>query len=183
MRQIFQAINNSDSVKLKAIFDEHPEKKFEVTPLGSWLHYCASRGDTELTKFFLDQGLDVNEVNARTKGNALDAAASSGDFETFILILKRNPDFSDDDTLGNPLFSAIYSGNIEIVDEILKLDIDPMKEYSGQSMVKMNSIAFALERGQREIANRIASKGATIKEINKEELLAQAEELMILNNK
>ena len=58
----------------------------------------------------------------------------------------------------NPLFAAIYGGNLEIVKLLVENDIELSIKYSGENMDEMDAYAFAVERGQTEIAEYLKQK-------------------------
>ena len=58
----------------------------------------------------------------------------------------------------NPLFSAIYGGHLEIVKLLVENDIDIYIKYSGETMQDVDAYAFAIERGQTEIAEYLKQK-------------------------
>jgi uncharacterized protein len=58
----------------------------------------------------------------------------------------------------NPLFAAIYGSHFKIVQLLVENNIDISIKYSGNSMKDMDAYAFAIERGQMEIAEYLKRK-------------------------
>ena len=52
----------------------------------------------------------------------------------------------------NPLFGAIYGGHADIAKLLIESGIDTRVKYTGESMKNMDALAFAHERGQKDIA-------------------------------
>jgi ankyrin repeat protein len=52
----------------------------------------------------------------------------------------------------NPLFGAVYGGHLHVVQLLVANGIDFRVKYTGRSMNDMDAKAFAVERGQTEIA-------------------------------
>ncbi len=93
-------------------------------------------------------------------------AASNGHVEIVRSLLDVGAELDVSKPERNPLFGAIYGGHLEIVKLLVERGIDYRVSYTGQSMKNMDALAFALERGQREIARYLAvetaGKGRTV---------------------
>ncbi|EOX7512389.1 ankyrin repeat domain-containing protein, partial [Acinetobacter baumannii] len=57
----------------------------------------------------------------------------------------------------NPLFTAIYVGNLTIVKILIFRGIDYKISYTGDYMNNMDAEAFALERREKQIASYLNS--------------------------
>ena len=84
-------------------------------------------------------------------------AASKGHLEVVEYLLQRGVEMDVSEPESNPLFSAIYGGYKDIVTILIEHGIDTQINYTGERMTGMDAVAFALERGQTEIAELISS--------------------------
>src|SRR5262249_1574746 len=95
------------------------------------------------------------ENSGISDSNSLDFAASKGDLEVLKYVHAKGAIFDTSEPTRNPLFSAIYGGHKHIVKYLLDNGIDYAVKYTGDNMTNMDAIAFAMERGQTEIAKMI----------------------------
>jgi uncharacterized protein len=86
------------------------------------------------------------------EGGPLNEAATAGHVDIAKYLLSCGAELDVSDPRSNPLFGAIMSGNLEIVKLLIENGIDTQVKYSGESMQNMDALAFAVERGQTEIA-------------------------------
>jgi ankyrin repeat protein len=114
---------------------------------------AAAAGHLALVKALIEFGADINRQGGTFNGTAINEAASQGQREVVEYLLSRHADLDTSDPVRNPLFGAIYNGNIEIVKLLLSFGIDPTVRYSGQNMTNMDALDFAIERGQTAIAD------------------------------
>lgn len=59
----------------------------------------------------------------------------------------------------NPLFAAIYGGHKDIVKFLLDSGIYASVRYTGDNIKNMDAYDFAIERGQKEIAEMLLPYG------------------------
>ena len=126
-----------------------------VTPFGTWLHLAILRGQPEIAKYLIDAGVDVNQNSGISDSNSLHVAASHGALEMLKYVHAKGATFDTSEPTRNPLFGAIYGGHKHVVKFLLDNRIDYAVKYTGKSMTNMDAIAFAMERGQTEIAKMI----------------------------
>jgi hypothetical protein len=62
----------------------------------------------------------------------------------------------------NPLFSAIYGGHVQIVKYLLDSAINRHAVYRGETGKLGNALSFALQRGEREIADVLTQAGCRV---------------------
>jgi ankyrin repeat protein len=99
--------------------------------------------------------LDVNKNSGISDSNSLDFAASNGDLEMLKYVHAKGAIFDTSEPNRNPLFSAIYGGHKNVVKYLLDNGNDYTVKYTGKNMTNMDAIAFATERGQKEIVKMI----------------------------
>lgn len=126
-----------------------------ITPLGSWLHIATEQGQRQIVELLVDLGLDVNVQGGPSGVTPLNTAAYEGNSDLLAYFLEKNAvlDVSEPDR--NPLFAAIHAGHKNIVELLLKADIDTKVKYTGKTMKDMDAIGFAHEWGRTEIAEII----------------------------
>ena len=147
----------------RAYIEAKPDRLNAVTAFGTWLHLAIQRGQPEIARYLIDAGLDVNKNSGTLDSNSLSCAASAGDLEILKYVHARGAIFDTSEPTRNPLFGAIYGGHKHVVKYLLDNGIDHAVKYTGENMTNMDAIAFAMERGQTEIAEMIrdfASSGA-----------------------
>jgi ankyrin repeat protein len=123
-----------------------------VTPFGTWLHVAADFGNLTLAQRLVSLGADVNQRSGTFGGAAVNLAAAKGHIEVVRYLLSEGAELDVGEPERNPLFSAIYGGHIEIVRLLVEAGIDWRVKYTGEYMKGMGALAFARERGQRDIA-------------------------------
>ncbi|USL39665.1 ankyrin repeat domain-containing protein [Priestia megaterium] len=85
-------------------------------------------------------------------GTWLHIAAAHGNLDIAEYLINQNVEIDTSELDGNPLFAAIYGGHFEIVKLLIENNIDISILFSGDNMKDMDAYAFAIERGQTEIA-------------------------------
>jgi ankyrin repeat protein len=150
-----ETINVGDLAAFKAYIEAKPDRLHTVTPFGTWLHLAIMRGQPEIAKYLIAAGLDVNKNSGISDSNSLDFAASNGDLEMVKYVHAKGAIFDTTEPTRNPLFSAIYGGHKHVVQWLLDNGIDYCVKYTDENMINMDAIAFAVERGQTEIAKMI----------------------------
>lgn len=154
-KEIRMAIRQGDLDQVRNIIEFDHDALNIITPFGTWLHVAASMGRLDILKYFINCGLDPNIEAGTFNAGAINIAAAEGHIEIveYLLSCGARMDISEPDH--NPLFAAIYGGHKDIVKLLLDNGIDPSVSYSGDYMKNMDAYAFALERGQKEIAEML----------------------------
>lgn len=127
------------------------------TPFGTWLHDAASYNRKDIIVYLVSAGVDINEQGGPLHGNALSQAVNKENIEIIEYFLNLNMEIITSDSIKNPLFTAIYRGNLDIVKMLIKYGADYKIAYSGDYADNLDAEAFALERGEIEIANYLHS--------------------------
>jgi len=151
-KEIWEAIKKGNTATVLALIRGDQTRLQMVTPFGTWLHLAAMYGRLEITKSLVGLGLDVNTTGGIFGGGALNEAASEGNSDIVEYLLSRGAELDVSAPERNPLFSAIYGGHINVVRFLLASGIDARVRYDSPSMSNMDALAFAIERGQSEIA-------------------------------
>ncbi|KZB89912.1 hypothetical protein A2U94_19010 [Bacillus sp. VT 712] len=78
--------------------------------------------------------------------------AAYGNLDIAEYLINQNVEIDTSEPDRNPLFAAIYGGHFEIVKLLIENNIDISILFSGDNMKDTDAYAFAIERGQTEIA-------------------------------
>ncbi len=151
-KEIRLSIRRGETGRAISLLDSDESVRDMMTPFGSWLHVAASFGNLEILRHLVAAGADVNRRGGTSDGTALNEAASKGHLEIVQYLFSRGATLDVDEPHYNPLFSAIYGGHEAVVNFLIGQGIDTRIKYTGSSMKGMDAQAFALERGQRKIA-------------------------------
>lgn len=157
--EIRSAIKNGQIEIVEDLIGSNNDRLHITTPFGTSLHVAATHGQMEIAKLLIRLGADVNRKGGVSGGSALNQAASAGHIDLVHLLLSSGAELDVSEPERNPLFSAIYGGHFEVAKLLIEHGIDIHVQYNGDSMKHMDAFAFAIERGQKEIANLLKSCG------------------------
>lgn len=157
-KEIRSAIKNGKIEMVENLIGDNADILNIMTVFGTWLHVAASHGQLEIAKLLIKLGADVNKKGGVFGGSALIEAVSDGHIEIVKLLLLSGAELDVSEPERNPLFGAIYGGHLDIVKLLVEHGIDIKVIYNGTSMRNMDAIAFAIERGQNEIADLLKNK-------------------------
>jgi uncharacterized protein len=159
-REAFQAIRDAiragNTAAALALWRAVPTQLQTMTPFGSWLHIAADFGNLELVKALVALKLDVNQRGGTFDGTPINLAAFKGHVGVVQFLLDCGAELDETEPERNPLFSAIQGGHIDIVRLLIEAGMNQRVRYTGNSMKDMDALAFAQERGQRDIASFLA---------------------------
>ncbi|MFJ5771004.1 ankyrin repeat domain-containing protein [Psychrobacillus sp. NPDC093180] len=157
-KDIRSAIKNDQLDILRDLLKKEPEMLTWMTPFGTWLHVAAAHGHLEIIKLLINAGIDINAQGGNFSTNALERAVTKGYLDIVEYLISKYIVIDTSEPDRNPLFSAIYGGHLDIVKFLVENDIDLYIKYSGENMQDMDAYAFAIERGQTEIAEYLKQK-------------------------
>lgn len=168
-----RAINGDDPARLKQAIADLPDVLVARTPYAgaTWLHYAAREGKLDCVEALLDAGADVNQPGYQEGETALCRAANGNKVAVARLLLRKGSTLNTSKPTRNPLFCAIVGRSPEIAKLFLYHGIDASVRYSGE----MDATAFALLRGETEIAQIIATHIADGDRSKADVLLQEAE--------
>ncbi len=155
VRDMVSAIRNHDYGKVVGLLKHQPDLLNETTPFGTWLHIASAEDAFEIVKYLVSTGFDVNKCAGTFNGNSLNEAAGEGHIDIVKYLKIYGAEFDISEPERNPLFSAIYGGHKDIVKFLLHSGIDASVRYTGDYMKDMDAYDFAIERGQKEIAEML----------------------------
>jgi uncharacterized protein len=148
-----EAVKAGDIEQVRTLIGGSKERLGQMTPFGTWLHLAAKDGNLALVQCLISMGADVNAMGGTFGGTPINLAAGYGRIDIVRALIASSAALDVSEPVRNPLFSAIQGGHLEIVRLLIDCGIDYRASYSGESMKDMDALAFALERGQTEIAN------------------------------
>ncbi|MFA6114596.1 MAG: ankyrin repeat domain-containing protein [Sphingomonas sp.] len=156
--EIWEAISRGDIDQTRYLFSRYPDMINSFIPFGggTFLHLAASRQGPDLIEAMIEIGFEVNKAGRVAGDTALVSASSYGNYAVARYLLDHGAKMDVEAPERNPLFAAIIGSSPDIVRMLLQEGVDSNVHYTGESMKGMDAIAFALERGEREIATIIA---------------------------
>ncbi|EMJ3095603.1 ankyrin repeat domain-containing protein [Acinetobacter baumannii] len=132
--------NNELAIKLLKNYRHLGILNFK-TPFGTWLHDAALHNRKDIIVYLVSAGVDINEQGGPFRGNALSQAVNKEIIEYF---LNLNMEITTSDSIKNPLFTAIYRGNLDIVKILIKHGVNYTVAYTGEYAENLDVETFAL---------------------------------------
>ncbi|WP_046214888.1 ankyrin repeat domain-containing protein [Paenibacillus wulumuqiensis] len=157
-KDIRNSIKKGQLDTFKNLIEKDPEMLNWMTPFGTWLHVAVAHGHLDIVEYLIKLGIDINAQGGTFSTNALERAATKGQLDIAKYLISKNIEIDISEPDRNPLFAAVYGGNLDIVKLLVENNIDIFKKYSGEIMKNMDAYAFAIERGQLEIAEYLKQK-------------------------
>src|SRR5690606_40768821 len=116
-------IKEKNIQKLKELVEENHELlNYEMKLDGTLLHVAAEDGTPEMLKFLVSKGMDVNKIV--WEYSPIDLAVLKGRIENVITLLELGAKLNTEQSVLNPLFTAIHKGNHEIARILIDEGID-----------------------------------------------------------
>ena len=136
------------------LFEEDPElKKRDPFSGATWLHYAIRYAPMEMVRAMLGAGFDVNQLGERNGDPPIDGAFCQDRPDVAEYLIDQGAELSTNNSKYNPLFSSVIGRSKACVELLLKSGVDPTVSYGDKHMT---AAAFALWRGESEIAKLIA---------------------------
>ncbi|MFI8716232.1 ankyrin repeat domain-containing protein [Brevibacillus brevis] len=157
-KDIRGAIKSVQLDRVKELLEKNPEMLEWMTPFGTWLHVAAAHGHLDIIEYLINGGIDINAQGGTFSTNALERATAKGHLDIVEYLISHNIEVDTSEPERNPLFAAIYGGHFEIVKLLVDNNVDISIKYTGDNMTDMDAYAFAIERGETEIAKYLKQK-------------------------
>jgi hypothetical protein len=183
MGQLWDAISAGDRTEVRRLTESDPALLGKKPPFagGTWLHLAARWGNQGIVQMLVERGLSVDEPATLHGDLALVSAAHGGKLEAARYLLDQGSPMDTSASVRNPLFAAIVGQSPEVVRLLLERGIDATVRYSSETMTDMDATAFALWRGETELARIIALHLAGGNEVKAQALLSAAQEVVSCN--
>ncbi|KLA31126.1 ankyrin repeat domain-containing protein [Bacillus cereus] len=151
-RDIRNAIKNGDINKVKHLIGNDTKIINAKTSFGTWLHIASKKGNLDIVKFLVQEGIDIDARGGTFDSSALNLAAGSGNLDIVKYLVRAGAELDVSLAKRNPLFGAIYGGHKNVVEFLVEKGIDISIRYTGENIKNMNAYDYAMEFGQIEIA-------------------------------
>ena len=177
---ISEAIRQSNQKELAALFKNYPEMRiFHFPSFGTWLHFAAAHSSVQIIDYLVGLGYDVNSRENREEDTPLNNACNEGKAETVEYFLNHGAELDVSTSVRNPLFSAIVGKSPDCARLLIDAGIDTRASYvlEGEVKIRSDAIAFAMLRGETEIANMIALHNADGDDAKARELVAEGDRI------
>ena len=155
--EISEAMHEQNLEKLKALFSSNPTMlKYENPLIATWLHWACRTSGIDIVKFLVEAGLDINKPDNDNFQKPICVAAYEGNADIVEYLISMGAELDDSSSLSNPLFAAVVGRSIDVANLLIQHGANGKKRYTSETMTDMNALAFAVMRGELEIAERIA---------------------------
>jgi ankyrin repeat protein len=151
-REIRNAIKIGDINKMKQLIGYDTKLLNINTSFGTWLHIAAKKGNLDIVKFLVKEGIDIDARGGTFDSSALNLAAGADYLDIVKYLVRAGAELDVSLAKRNPLFGAIYGGHKNVVEFLVEKGIDISIRYTGENIKNMNAYEYAIEFGQTEIA-------------------------------
>lgn len=157
--EIHDASQQGDIDAVKKLLEESPELiDLEDETGHTPLHYAAVGGQTEVARFLLSKGADVNALNALNQSVLL-YAAYFGNAEITAALIAGGAKLDDQDIVGRtPLH---YAARQRSVDALMLL-IDNKADLNARDSIGETPLHFAIRWGYDDVAEMLIDAGADL---------------------
>ncbi|WP_410983086.1 ankyrin repeat domain-containing protein [Bacillus cereus] len=157
-KAIRNAIKLGDIHEVKRLIGNNIESLNTMTPFGTWLHVAAKKGHLEIVKYLIEKGIDIDARGGTFDASVLNVAAGAGQLEIVKYLIEVGAELDVSLAKGNPLFGAVYGGHKAVVEFLVEKGLNISIRYTGESIKNMDAYEYAIEFGQREIAEYLKGK-------------------------
>jgi uncharacterized protein len=182
---IYEAIDAGDVKKMAGVLTQFSEmKNFKLPAFGTWLNHAAAHSTLEVVRYLVESGFEVNAANGRNGQRSLDYACTRGNYTIAEYLLDHGASLDSSESDFDILFGAIVGQSPDIVQLLLDRGIDSKVRYTDSAyMENMDATAFAMERGELEMANMIALHNAGGDAEKAKALVEEADRIAKENNR
>ena len=150
--KIRQLIKSGNLAELKVLFKDNQELINAETAFGTWLEVASAQGQTEIVKFFIGAGIDVNKSAGVTNGSPIESASFRGYLNIVKILYESGARLDVSDFDRNPLFAAIYNKHFDVVRFLVEKGIDLSASYAIGDLDSCDAYEYARQYGRTEIA-------------------------------
>ena len=172
-RQFSEAFRDNDIEAVSRIIKIKPKLLKNRITGGDLLYQACQRNSAEMIKYLMSMGFSVHSRSKLYGVSTLTTAARHGRYDIVKFLIDEGVTLDTETALQNPLFAAVYSGNLSIVSLVLDQGFDPLIAYTSDTMTNMNAIGFGfwnfeddaaeliidyVSQGDPSIANKLRSE-------------------------
>ena len=157
--ELMNAIEAADVANADNVLKSNPSLKSSRVPgHGTFLHYAARFSQVNIVKYLIEQGFDVNSHDDHFGISPLVKACDKGNVEVAEFLISQGAILDVSDSVRNPLWAAVVGRSLETVKMLLDAGVDTSPRYklSEDADEDLDAVAFAILRGEGEIARLIA---------------------------
>lgn len=151
-QKVRQIIKQGDIESLKIMISNNKELLYAETAFGTWLEVASAQGQTEIVKFFIGAGIDVNKSAGVTNGSPIESASFRGYLNIVKILYESGARLDVSDFDRNPLFAAIYNNHFDVVRFLVEKGIDLSASYAIGDLDVCDAYEYARQYGRTEIA-------------------------------
>lgn len=142
-QELWSSLRNDNLIRLKELLTESPEliniPVYGGTPASeSLFHYAADSGSKDVCMYFIDNGMNINELS-RSYLTPLESLASVGDYELVKTFISKGA-WVDGDSRGflTPLISAVCNNHIKIVEYLIEKGADVNRMHTMSNLTPLD---------------------------------------------
>ncbi len=162
--QLSEKMRAGDVTWMRQILLAHPGSVHEYYAGGSLLHIAAEYDNVDMMQMLVDLGLDVNVPDLTSPEGPIDAAATHNSMKAARWLLKRGAKINfevNGETRVSALAGASYQGYLDMVKLLIEHGADINAVWGDPPM---NSLAFAVMYGKKEVEEYLRLQGAKLPE-------------------
>lgn len=125
------------------------------------LHTAATFGNTQVVRYLIDNGANINFRSGPWWAPAISYAASNGHLEIVRMLHDAGAFFDDADALKNPLLRAAGSGHLDVVKFLLEKGANAKACYRNMSGSLINAFTHAKKSRNKELLELLKSYGCS----------------------
>lgn len=141
--ELLNAVKNRGMNEISAALKKGADVNYEAETGMSPLSYAQGENDLEIAKVLLENGADVNyRYQSDQLKTVLHFAAMDEQYEMLKLLIAFTPDINVRDVFGNnPLWTAAYTNNLDMIELLLKHGADAFTQNRvGEILVGKNKM-------------------------------------------
>jgi ankyrin repeat protein len=154
-QQLFTAMRSMEQPALLELLKKEKNLQYRDYKQRTLLMQAAAFGHTEIAKYLIKNGADVNAVDKEGE-TPLKHAAWTKNTDIIDLLVQHGADINAKNNIGTtPLWSAVISGRAQMVKRLLELGADP----NTPNQHGMSAVRFARSRDVWDVVSVLEQAG------------------------